>query len=92
MLQSLLKYEIANNSRVTVIATSQSQATLHPSLVSSRGVHFVQKTLDIGTPCKVRPTKEVPLIIVIIIFFYIGAFFFRVGITFGILYEFEKEK
>ncbi|GFS20283.1 peroxisome biogenesis factor 1 [Elysia marginata] len=52
VLQGLLKYEIANNSRVTVIATSQSQATLHPSLVSSRGIHFVQKILDIGTPCK----------------------------------------
>ncbi|GFO42230.1 peroxisome biogenesis factor 1 [Plakobranchus ocellatus] len=52
VLQGLLKYEIANNSRVTVIATSQSQASLHPSLVSSRGVHFVQKVLNIGTPCK----------------------------------------
>ncbi|RUS77223.1 hypothetical protein EGW08_015015, partial [Elysia chlorotica] len=52
MLQGLLKYEIANNSRVTVIATSQSHNTLHPSLVSSRGMHFVQKILDIGTPNK----------------------------------------
>lgn len=53
VLQAIIKYEIENNSRIMVLATSKSRSSLHPSLVTTQGIHFIQKTLDIGFPNKV---------------------------------------
>ncbi|XP_071084749.1 peroxisomal ATPase PEX1-like [Haliotis cracherodii] len=53
MIQSLVKFEINNDSHIAVIATSQSTASLHPSLMSSRGAHFIQETVSINPPDKV---------------------------------------
>ncbi|XP_067669500.1 peroxisomal ATPase PEX1-like [Haliotis asinina] len=53
MIQSLVKFEINNISHIAVMASSQSTASLHPSLMSSRGAHFIQETVTISPPDKV---------------------------------------
>ncbi|XP_055867831.1 peroxisomal ATPase PEX1-like isoform X2 [Biomphalaria glabrata] len=57
VLQAIIKYEIENNSRIMVLATSKSRSSLHPSLVTTQGIHFIQKTLDIGFPNKATREK-----------------------------------
>ncbi|XP_012943052.1 peroxisome biogenesis factor 1 [Aplysia californica] len=52
VLQGLVKYEMENNSHVTVMATATARSSLHPSLVASRGDHMVQCVVDIGSPDK----------------------------------------
>ncbi|KAH9512750.1 Peroxisome biosynthesis protein pex1 [Bulinus truncatus] len=63
MLQKMIKYEIENCSRVMVLATSKSRSSLHPSLVSTQGIHYVQKTLDIGSPNKATREEMLQAII-----------------------------
>ncbi|XP_059149882.1 peroxisomal ATPase PEX1-like [Physella acuta] len=53
IMQGLIKFEVENNSRLAVIATSKSSSSLHPTLVSSRGIHYVQQTLNIPSPDRI---------------------------------------
>ncbi|XP_070173404.1 peroxisomal ATPase PEX1-like [Littorina saxatilis] len=52
VLEGLVKFEMRNFSRLAMILTSQSRSTLHPSLVASRGFHFVQEVTAIKPPDK----------------------------------------
>ncbi|KAK7483173.1 hypothetical protein BaRGS_00025577, partial [Batillaria attramentaria] len=52
VLQGLIKFEMRNFTRMVVLVTSQSRSTLHPSIVASRGLHFVQEVTAIKPPDK----------------------------------------
>ncbi|XP_076453635.1 peroxisomal ATPase PEX1-like isoform X2 [Babylonia areolata] len=52
VFEGLVKFEMRNFSRLALIVTSQSRSTLHPSIVASRGLHFVQQVSTIKPPDK----------------------------------------
>ncbi|ESP04898.1 hypothetical protein LOTGIDRAFT_62194, partial [Lottia gigantea] len=52
VITSIVKYQIKNNARIGVIATSTSQNSLNPTLVTSRGIHFIQEVICIKPPNK----------------------------------------
>ena len=61
VLEGLVKFEMRNFSRLALIVTSQSRSTLHPSIVASRGLHFVQEVTAIKPPDKVSSVHFVSL-------------------------------
>ncbi|XP_050398132.1 peroxisomal ATPase PEX1 [Patella vulgata] len=57
VITSIIKYQVKNNIRVAIIATSLLQSSLHPMLVTSRGIHFIQEVICIQPPNK-KERKE----------------------------------
>ncbi|XP_041353042.1 peroxisome biogenesis factor 1-like [Gigantopelta aegis] len=52
VIKNLVRFEIHNDSRIALIASSQSPATLHANLMTSRGSHLIQEIVTITPPNK----------------------------------------
>ena len=50
VFKELITTEINNNSKVVVIATSKSHDSMHPSLLTSRGCHIFQCSVELHPP------------------------------------------
>ncbi|CAG2229645.1 PEX1 [Mytilus edulis] len=63
VLRDLLRREICDGTRIAVIATTVARTSINSLLVNSRGTHFVQTTLAINPPDKIRRRKIITSII-----------------------------
>lgn len=58
VLKDLMKEVISMGSLIALIATSQSEHSLHPSLVSAQGTHVFQCFKCIRSPDQVNSNKN----------------------------------
>ena len=67
VLKDLLKREIEEKTFLCVIITARSRMALHPSLVASRGTHYIQGMCDLDSPNEVY-NNSISLFILVVRF------------------------